>query len=238
MLDATAYGEQHRRLDKLYHIALTHPFDSHDQTELDAVQSILGAIVAGREPLTDEQLSQLLRLDLDVVHGILSRLRPLLQWSEGKPAQPLHASFTDFLCDPTQCDDPQWHIDTTSHHNNLASFCFRVMQQDLKFNICGIETSHRRHVEIEGIQERIGQAITCVLMYASQYWADHLELGSSSSPDSNLMDGVMDFINNRHLYWIEVFSLRNQMSRIFGILRKAADWAKVRYDCQLATANC
>ena len=227
VLDATAYGEPYRKLDKLYHIALAHPFDLHDQTELDAVQSILGAIVVAREPLTDEQLSRLLRLELGVVRGILSRLRPLLQWSGGKPAQPLHASFTDFLCDPKRCDDPQWHIDTTSHHNDLASFCFRVMRQDLKFNICGIETSHRRHVEIEGIQERIDQAITCVLMYASQYWADHLELGSSA-PDSSLMDGVMDFMIYRHLYWIEVFSLKNQMSRIFGILRKAADWAKVR----------
>jgi len=112
------------------------------------------------------------------------------------------------------------------------------MRQDLKFNICGIETSHRRHVEIEGIQERIDQAITRVLMYASQYWADHLELGSLSGPDSNLMDGVMDFMNNRHLYWIEVFSLENQMSRIFGILRKAADWAKVRYVYPLVEANC
>ena len=93
-------------------------------------------------------------------------------------------------------------------------------------------------MEIEGIEERIDQAITCVLMYASQYWADHLELGSSSGPDSSLMDGVMDFMNNRHLYWIEVFSLKNQMSRIFRILHKAADWAKVRYAYQLATANC
>jgi len=238
VLDATAHGEPHRKLDKLYHIALTHPFDLHDQTELDAVRSTIGAIVVAREPLTDEQLSRLLRLELGVVHGILSRLRPLLQWSEGKPAQPLHASFTDFLCDPKRCDDPQWHIDTTSHHNDLASFCFRVMRQDLKFNICGIETSHRRHVEIEGIGERIDQAITCVLMYASQYWADHLELGSSSRPNSNLVDGLVDFINNRYLYWIEVFSLKNQTSRIFGILRKAADWAKVRYVCQLAMANC
>ena len=185
VLDATAYGEPHRKLDKLYDIALTHPFDSHDQTELDAVRSILGAIVVAREPLTDEQLSRLLQLELDVVHGVLSRLRPLLHWSEGKPAQPLHASFTDFLLDPKRCDDPQWHIDITSHHNDLASFCFRVMRQDLKFNICGIETSHQRHAEIEGIQERIDQAITSALTYASQYWADHLELGSSSAPDQS-----------------------------------------------------
>jgi len=57
VLDATAYGKPHRQLDKLYHIALTHPFDSHDQTELDVVRSILGAIMVAREPLTDEQLS-------------------------------------------------------------------------------------------------------------------------------------------------------------------------------------
>jgi len=235
VLDATAHGKPHRKLDDLYHIALVHPFNSRDRNELDTVRSILGAIVVARKPLTDEHLSQLLELELGVVQGILSRLQPLLQWSEGKPAQPLHASLIDFLCDSTRCDDPQWHIDACSHHNTLASLCFRVM---LKFNICGIESSHQRHLEIEGIQERINQVITPLLMYASEHWADHLELGSSSAPDSNLMHGTTEFIKNKFLYWIEVFSLKNQMSRIFGILYKAVDWAKVRHVCQLATANC
>ena len=45
------------------------------------------------EPLTDEQLSQLLGLELGVVRGILSRLWPLVEWGEGKPAQPFYASF-------------------------------------------------------------------------------------------------------------------------------------------------
>ena len=76
------------------------------------------------------------------------------------------------------------------------------MQRKLKFNICEIKTSHRRHQEIEGIQERIDQAVTHVLMYASLYWADHLTLGSSE-PDLRLVDEVMDFVKNRLLFWIE-----------------------------------
>ena len=231
VLDAKAHGEPHRKLDRLYQIALADPFNSHDGDERNTVRSILGAIAVAREPLTDESLSQLLGLGLGRVHGILSRLRPLLRWDKGKPAQPLHTSFTDFLCDSQRCDDRQWHINIPSHHYNLASVCFQLMERDLRFNICGVETSHRPHGEIEGIQERIGQAITRALMYASQYWADHLELGSLSRPDLNLADEAKDFVNNKLLYWIEVFSLTNQMSKISGILRKAADWAKVRHVC-------
>jgi len=236
VLSASAHGEPHHELDDLYRVALVHPFNSSDQRELDAVHSILGAIVVAREPLTDEQLGELLGLKLGTVRGILSRLQPLLLWSRGKSAQLLHTSFTDFLCDPERCHDPQWHTNISTHHYILASCCLQLMQQKLKFNICGIETSHRRHQEIEGIQERIDQAITHVLMYASQYWADHLTLGSSSEPDLRLVDEVMDFVKNRLLFWIEVFSLKNQMSRISIILRKATDWAKVGHVRKLAMA--
>ena len=236
VLSSTAHGEAHQHLDDMYRVALAHPFKSSDHDELDTVRSILGAIIVACEPLTDEQLSQLLELELGMVRGILSRLQPLLRWSQGRPSQPLHVSFTDFLCDAQRCRNLQWHIDTSSHHYNVASCCLRFMRRELKFNICGIETSYRRHLEIEGIHERIDRIITHALMYASQYWADHLTLGSSWEPDARLVDEVMDFVNNRLLYWIEVFSLKNQMSKISIILRNARYWAQVGL-C-LLTDNC
>jgi len=101
------------------------------------------------------------------------------------------------------------------------------MQRDLKFNICGIETSHCRHLEIEGIQKRIDITITPMLIYATRYWADHLELGSSAQ----LGDEVTDFIKHRFLYWIEVFALKSQMSTISVILRKVMKRAKVGFFC-------
>jgi hypothetical protein len=102
------------------------------------------------------------------------------------------------------------------------------MQHDLKFNICGIETSYKRNKDIEGIQERVDRAITPTLVYASQYWADHLESESVSASGSHtLADAVTDFFNHRFLYWIEVFSVKDQMSMTSVILRKAADWVRV-----------
>jgi len=102
------------------------------------------------------------------------------------------------------------------------------MQQDLKFNICGIETSYYPNKRIEGLQERIDQAVTPTLMYASQYWADHLESGSAQESASHaLEDSVRTFVTHRLLYWIEVFSLKGEMSMTREILRKSVGWANV-----------
>jgi hypothetical protein len=228
VLDASAQGPSHDRLDDLYRVALTHPFESYDESALKLVHSILGAIVVAREQLTDEKLSRLLGVDIDHVRRVLSRLQPVLRGGLGRPVQVLHASFTDFLCDLERCQDPRFHINPSAHHLVLASGCLRVMQQDLKFNICGIETSYKQNKDIEGIQKRVDGAITPTLVYASQYWADHLESESVPASGSHtLVDAVTDFFNHRFLYWIEVFSVKDQMSTTSVILRKAADWARV-----------
>src|SRR3984885_3796157 len=99
ILSTSAHQRSHARLDDLYMIALRHSFDSYADDELKYVHSILGAIIVAREPLVDEQLSQLLRLDIDVVQDVLSRLQPLLQGGRRRPVQFLHTSFIDFLCD-------------------------------------------------------------------------------------------------------------------------------------------
>ena len=238
VLDSSARGQSHDRLDDLYRVALTHPFDSYDADELEAVYSILGAIVVAREQLTDQQLSRLLDVELSMVREVLSRLQPLLQGGHGKAVQVLHSSFTDFLCSPERCRDVQWCIRPPTHHCNLVAGCFRIMQRDLRFNICNIETSYCQHLEVHGIQNRIDTAITPVLMYASQYWADHLELGSpAESSSQQFADKVMDFMTERSLHWVEVFSLKNQMSMIPVILQKATSWAKVGSLFGLATRS-
>ena len=208
VLSTSALGQSHTSLDDLYRVALAHPFRSCNESEYKAVNSILGAILVSREELTDEELSRLLGLTINIVRDVLSRLQPLFQGGHGRPVRVLHASFIDFLSDPGRCKDPKWHIITSAHHLHLASCCLRVMEQDLKFNICGIETSYYRNKEIKGLQERVEQAIMPSLLYASQYWADHLESGSAQKEGSHpLADSVQNFITRRLLYWIEVFSV-------------------------------
>jgi len=217
-------------LDTLYRVALTQPFHASDGNKLNAMRSILGAIVVAREQVTDNQLSQILGLKLDVVQDILSQLRPFIQWDHGQPVQVSHVSCTDFLCHINRCHDMPWHIDKSSHHNELAYGCFQIMERELRFNICGIETSYYRNRDIDGIHERADEAITPGLAYASRYWADHLESGFIRESGSHcLVDSVTNFINHRFLYWIEVFSVRGQMSAVPVILSKAASWAGVRH---------
>jgi len=226
VLSASAHGPSHNQLDDLYRIALTHPFEAYEESDLESVHSILGAIMVAREPLTDEELSQLLGLSIHDVQRVLTRLQSLLRGGHGRPIQVLHASFVDFLCDRWQ--GSRWHIDPPIHHLKLASGCLRVMQRDLKFNICGIETSSYRNKKIKGIQERVTQVITHVLLYASQYWASHLNSGAVSESDCHVLgEAVMDFMNSRFLYWIEVFSLKDEMWIISAILNTAAIWAAV-----------
>lgn len=73
--------------------------------------------------------------------------------------------------------------------------------------------------------ERVDQAITPALMYASQYWAEHLEYGSVGSHP--LADTGRDFFACRLLYWVEVFSAKDQMNMLPGILNKATGWTNI-----------
>ena len=226
VLDASAHGEPNNQLDKLYGLLLTRPFSSSNPSEREAVRSILGAIVVAYEQLTDEQLSKLLRLEPSVVSDILHRLRPLLHWNQGEPVRVFHPSITDFLCDPARCQDAHLYINASTYHTTLAIGCLRVLESELKFNIAGIETSHLRNKDIPGIQERIDEAISPTLVYASEYWADHLESGSGS-PSLPLV--LTQFMEHRVLFWIEVFSLRNRVSVASVKLMKVAHWAKVSH---------
>jgi hypothetical protein len=134
----------------------------------------MGAIAVACGRLTDEQLSELLELELGLVRGILSRLQ-LLQWHGGAVILVLHASFTD----PEWRHDAQWQIDPLYHRSRLASSCLRLLQQNLKFNICGVETSYYRHKEIEDIQDR---KVDPPLMYVGRYWVDHFAVGFALTP--------------------------------------------------------
>ncbi|KAF8328341.1 uncharacterized protein EI90DRAFT_2926392, partial [Cantharellus anzutake] len=228
VLSGSVHDPSDDGLNELYRVALTHPFKSYNESEFKVVHSIVGAIVVAREQLMDEQLRQLLELGIGKVQAVLSQFQPLLRGDYGGPIQVLHTSFTDFLCNPNRCQDPRWYINPSVHHLDLASRCLRIMQRDLKFNICGIETSYCRNKEIKGLQERVNRAVTPVLMYASQYWVDHLEFGSGPEPASPpLTNEIMDFFLHRFLHWIEVFSVMDRISMLSVILRRLVSWASV-----------
>ena len=78
VLSVSADSGSHAGLDALYRVALTHPFESYNESEFKVVHSILGSIVVAHEQLTDGHLVRLLGLEISDVREVISRLQPLL----------------------------------------------------------------------------------------------------------------------------------------------------------------
>jgi hypothetical protein len=100
------------------------------------------------------------------------------------------------------------------------------MNGSLRFNICEIETSYLRNSDVNGILERIEKAIPPELVYATHYWADHLQ---SSSQDLKLLDHLEHHMHSNFLFWLEVLSLKDKMLQASSALIKARRWAQVRF---------
>ena len=217
--------EAEAALDDLYATALgiAGRWDRHEVAK--DFCAVLGAIVLARVPLEDTAIDCVLGLDGSrSSRFILSRLHCLLQWSLGQPVRILHASFADYLTDRHRCGSHPWFIDTSAHHRNFAVACFQIMKAELKFNICGLETSHLSNDDVPGIQTCIQNCIGSHLSYACCFWADHLQ-ETMFEPDILLC--LDNLLHHQLLYWLEVLSLIKKVPTASSALVSAAHWTSV-----------
>ncbi|KZP18430.1 WD40 repeat-like protein [Athelia psychrophila] len=167
---------------------------------------ILGAVVVGRIALTDDMIVDILGLEnAKSCRLVLRRLSCLLQWSEGLPIRTLHASFADYLTDVGSCGDQPWFVDKAGEHVDFTTGCLRVMKQFLRFNICGLETSHLRNRDVPDLAKRIKGCIPRSLAYACRFWAEHVGLAGAIS--LHALPLILEFFQALFLYWLEVLSL-------------------------------
>ena len=212
--------EAESALDSLYATAL----DAAGEWDRDST-AVLGAVVTAREPLLDTMIDNMLGLDgYRSSTFILSRLRCLLQWSPGQPVRTLHASFADYLTDPKRCGNQPWFIDMPSHHHGLALSCFRIMNVELKFNICGLETSHVPNDQVLDLPTRIQKYISNHLSYACRLWSEHLHR-TDCKPD--VLACLDKFLRRQLLYWLEVLSFIKAIHIGSPALSSVVDWIGV-----------
>src|SRR5260370_31350567 len=82
------------------------------------------------------------------------------------------------------------------------------MQQELKFNICGLKSSYRTNNRVEDKDALIEKCIPSYLAYACQYWADHLRgITAIEKRATEIVNLLRHFLNSHLLYWLEVLSL-------------------------------
>lgn len=96
--------------------------------------------------------------------------------------------------------------------------------KQLRFNMCGIETSYKTNDKVPELQTRIIEKIPFQLDYTCQFWAQHL---SEAPYTSALRDELLDFLNNRLLYWLEALSLLEKVKMAGPALLAAIRWTPV-----------
>ncbi|KZP33492.1 hypothetical protein FIBSPDRAFT_1036043 [Athelia psychrophila] len=182
-------SQQAFSLGDLYATALRSASEwNPDEVSTETCRRVLGAVVVGRIPLTDDVMDSMLGLEHSKsCRRILRRLGCLLQWSEGSPIRTLHASFADYLTDARACGDQPWFIDESKHHTDFTIGCFHVMKKHLRFYMCGLETSYLMDRDVPCLTERILTHIPHTLRYACLFWHEHLRHGNTSRDVQSLI---------------------------------------------------
>ncbi|CAE6526693.1 unnamed protein product [Rhizoctonia solani] len=219
----TESAKKHAEIDALYTVVLKSALEEArmEQKEADDVKLVLRTVLFAQEPISVETIAVLAGLDdPERVIFALQPLRSVLHQSEDTGlVSTLHASFPDFMCSSERSGE--YFCDIVEHSQALAERCFVVMKEQLRFNICELESSFIPDKEVKNLQERIKLTISPTLAYACRYWGSHLALASASD---GLLTILNEFIFHRLLFWMEVLSLRREISMGLQTILKTQQW--------------
>ena len=226
-LEELTHNRQVFTLHDLYRTALLPVWDSG---MADTCKRILGLIIVSQAPLTDETIAHFLEPtdSATTCRLALQYLGCVVQWSKGQPARMLHQSFPDYLIDPSawSTDDPKsWFIHIEEHQNALTVACLRVMNAQLRFNICNLKSSYIPNADITDIAVRIEAAVPQSLSYACLFLGHHLHLIPSGEP--TILSLILQFFESKFLYWLEVLSLMGEVQAVSQTILAMKNWIPV-----------
>ncbi|KAF8750412.1 WD40 repeat-like protein [Rhizoctonia solani] len=138
---------------------------------------------------------------------------------ENRMITTLHASFPDFMFDEAR--SKRFYCDEAKHSQVLAQECFKVMEAQLRFNICGLESSFITDSEVQDLDARITRSISPTLSYVAHYWGGHVV---KSEPCKAVQKGLEGFLSHRLLFWMEVLSLKRTLDKGISMLSALKAW--------------
>ncbi|KIL62305.1 hypothetical protein M378DRAFT_795061 [Amanita muscaria Koide BX008] len=181
----------------------------HDDV-VSRYQSVVGAIISVQRSLPISALSYLIDINVEEIHAVLDRLQPVIVLGGDNVPRVYHESFPDYLTDQARCKDPLLRIDPRMRHTQIATRCFEIMDQHLKYNILRLGGPVRFMSNEDGLKEdgvtdeQFQEKIPQQLCYACVYWVNHLEIANIE--DLDLMNGLEKFVDEHMLHWFEVLS--------------------------------
>jgi len=189
--------------------------------EIKAVTSVLGATIFAKQPLSDTMLTTLPGVENSgtlqfIKNGLVSVI------DSGPGLRFHHRSFEDFLLSSFFCHQLPKLSDVQNrklHECQLAVMCLNCMvSSDLHFNMCNLESSNIKNANILAT---VKSAISPLVSYSSQFWADHLV---QTQHEEILMKAVEFVMYKKLLFWIEVMSVLGKTHEVSAILKQALEW--------------
>ncbi|KAJ8690991.1 hypothetical protein PTI98_010607 [Pleurotus ostreatus] len=168
------------------------------------------------------------------------------------PVLPLHTSFRDFLVEPVKVPKgPDFSVDIGPRHQELLALaCLDITNAQLRFNMCGFDTSYALNSEINGFQER-AEKLDPELKYACRCAAYHLDkslgnLNEQVTPTdtqksragelNHLRIALSFFLKKRFLYWLEIHSyMKSWQDGPGGMLPCFQNWASLHSPGELVS---
>ncbi|KAG8792948.1 hypothetical protein FRC12_004393 [Ceratobasidium sp. 428] len=215
-------SKRHRDINALYSTVLAMALEHQDleTQEADNIRTVLNTIICIHEPMNITTLASLIGLGEKKVLVALQPLWSVLHTSESTGiVSALHASFPDYMLGRERsgrfwCDKPK-------HSDFLAQCCFNTMSKELRFNICGLESSFVLDKDVLDFSTRVDQAISAQLFYACQHWSNHLQ----DAEDSSVLRSSLDrFLTHRLLFWMEVLNAKQCIGIGETLLNKTQKW--------------
>lgn len=195
VLDRLLVGQYGRKRDQLireYHI-------------------VLGTIILLESPLSLYALANFLGRPENFLETRLNSLHSVLDIPLNKmmPIRAFHLSLRDFLVNAdTRENTPLW-IDEKEINQDLTTCCLRVMKQNLKKNICNLQSYGTKRMTVN--RQYISDRLPLELQYSCRYWTHHL---TYSRDAISLSDKIFGFLNDHFLHWMEAMSLLGAISDV------------------------
>ena len=210
-------------IDGLYEDILDQACESKEESEVIPIRQLLSMIIFLRNPLSIQAISSLSGID---AHLCLSQLTSVIHipTHDDAAVTPFHASFPDFVTDPTRCSrkrDPLFCALVASEgHELLALKCLEQMNCSLKYNICEVpkELTISRMETVNSPDNR--RKISEVLEYSCVYWASHFF--EVQLPGVDLINSLHTFLNKHLLHWIECLSELDELQTGITSLRSVS----------------
>jgi hypothetical protein len=187
-------------LDSLYMFILSRslPPEEHPQRSLFTLQlqKLLQCLTVLKKPQPIHVLDKFIQ---DRAFNTLKCLRELSSiYSNGTEAvtpdtvpEP-HKSFFDFI---TERAPEEFHIEIVKAHEELASSCFRIMKEQLHFNMGGFDSTllHNDSAPLK---------VTAHISYACSWFLCHV-----NSSQKEFVDETRDWAEHCFFFWLEVLAL-------------------------------